>query len=197
MVTNENVKEALGTLRYDARWLEYGFLDEALLQRQIDYFSTSEDQGTEHYRYAAFQIVLHNHPALDDTEVGQYVELAQADEDQLMAGAALADLIGWAGLSPHQFNALSHHPIFQTRPLQRMAQRKRLLVELRDSPLTDDMFTHCLAAHDLTIQRTLLERPDLAKPQLTALQEKGCSRAVRNIANVRLNRSTQTVEKRR
>lgn len=191
----EDVKRDLAALGYHAKWLEHSFLGEANLQLQIENYHASDDRNAEHYRYGTFRLVLHSRPALDDAELTHYVELALLDEDRMMGDAALADLCGWHGLTPEQFEWISRHPTFQHPYLQKIIHRKRLHTELRDGPLTDDLFARCLAFRDDSIHRSLLATPGLTEPQMQALSERG-GRAVRNMARVELNRRAKGAGKR-
>jgi len=180
----------LTKLGFDARWLEYGLLDEQFLRELSERFDTSDDKNIEHYRYAAFYAVLMNSDALDDTLLDRYIHLAQLDEDLGMARSALIELISWRRLSDNQFEHLSKHPAFADPYIQRIVEKKvRLLRQLGSSdPLTDELFERCLASRNRRVQEVLLIRSDISRQQIEVLSQQGCGKAIRNMAKQRLNR---------
>jgi hypothetical protein len=182
------LEPVLAKLGYSPGWLEYGFIDEDMLREQSKQYDISTDKHTEHYRYAAFRAVLRKRVALDDMFLEKYIHLAQLDEDQSMAQAALMLLIGWPHLSDLQLERLSAHPAFALPVLQRQIERIRLLRQLRSSPLTEELFERCIVSRDETVQRELLERSDISRQQVEVLQERGANMAIRNISKQRLHK---------
>lgn len=121
-----NLTEALKKLGYSQKWLYYGFIDEQFLLQQLDAYQISGDKNTEHYRYAAFIAFLKANIILSDEEMHRYIELASIDEDHVMGGSALADLIQCAGISQEQFDHLSNHPAFTATWMQKLFRRINL-----------------------------------------------------------------------
>ncbi len=181
----------LTKLGYNHAWLEYGLIDENLLQKQSQQYDTSDDKNREHYRYAAFRAFLGKRIALDDTLMDRYVHLAQLDEDHEMAQSALILLIEWPYITDSQLDGLSRHPAFAEPVVKRRMKRTRLLRQLRSLPLTDELFSRCVTSRDQSVQRELLKRQDISHQQVELLQDQGVSRAVRNIAKQKLHRSYQ------
>jgi hypothetical protein len=173
----------LELLGYSARWVEYGFLSPELLGEQVRFFHTGADRNTEHYRYWAFK-QLQRRPVFSPLEFERYVELAASDPDPTMGRAALIDLLHHPGITEAQEKALLDHPRLQELP--RLVQRRRLLRELHRTGPTIEMLQRALEARDSHFQRTLLETPDLPRPIVEALHERGSNRAVRNLAGVML-----------
>lgn len=181
-------RDLLDLLGYSPAWLECGLVSEAFLERQAEEFDTSEDKSTEHYRYAAFQTLLREHPALSDQQVMNYVELAARDRDVAMAGAALGDLIVWRGLTDAQLAWVAAQPAAATPFLQKAVGRRRLLAELRSGALTDDLYQRCLNSGDTVLQSVMLEICGITRPQIERLGENGTSHSIRNRAKARLRR---------
>jgi Arc/MetJ family transcription regulator len=117
------IEVALIVLGYDAKWLEYRFIDEQFLQQQLARFRTSGDHCGEHYRYAAFLKVLADRPMLDDLALAHYVELAALDQDRVMAKSALIRLVKWSGLTESQRAWLRGHPALAAPVVQRAFDR--------------------------------------------------------------------------
>ena len=183
---SDSTQFALDLLGYHPKWLEHGLVDADFLQVQVEEFTTSDDQNTEHYRYGAFWAILRRQDSMPDDVIDHYIELAELDADSAMAGSAVADLIHWRGLTEQQRERLSLHPSFAAPFLQKGIIRSRLLRRLKHEPLTAALFEECLAEKDGVLQRAMLEASSIARDQLENLAEHGANRAVRNIAAQRL-----------
>ena len=92
---SDSTQPALNLFGYHPKWLGYGMMGNAFLERQREEVVVSDDKNTEHYRYGAFQALLHGQDALPEDAIDHYAELAELDADPAMAGSALADLIHW------------------------------------------------------------------------------------------------------
>src|SRR5262249_26943132 len=121
------LEETMQLFGYDQRWLAYGFLSPEDLTQQRETYTSSDDQCTEHYRYRSFCAFLSRRSSILDEGLARYIELAELDADQTMAGAALADLLRWRGLKREQFEQLAAHRSYQADFLQRLVRRRRLL----------------------------------------------------------------------
>jgi hypothetical protein len=119
----------LTKLRYDFKWLEYGFVDQPFLDEQVQQYESGSDDNIEHYRYAAFRKLLEA-SAIDDLTLDRYVELAELDEDQTMAQAALGLLARHKGLTEHQLSRMKMHRAFAATELQEIIEQTQLLREL-------------------------------------------------------------------
>jgi hypothetical protein len=173
----------LELLGYSSKWVEYGFLTEELLRDQVQRFHTSDDQNTEHYRYAAFR-QIDRRAAFCDLEFEQYIELAASDPDPGMGTSALIDLLQHPGITREQWEALLAHPLVQAHP--RLVQKERLRRVLREPDAPLETLERCVAEGTSVIHREMLDLPDLPRSILEALHECGGSKAVRNIAGLRL-----------
>ncbi len=181
----EELSRQLRMLHYSDDWLEYGFLETALLHEQIAFYQSGQDSNTEHYRYAAFRHVLASRSRLNDPELTHYIRLAQQDGDKAMAQSALYELLLWPGLKADQFEALTRQPLFAEPLFQKLILRRRLLGTLAASPITSETFAQCLASGDAVVQRNLVSLSELAPEQLNILAARGATRAIRNMAQSR------------
>ena len=186
----EEVSALLNTLHYSAEWLDSGFLNIALLRKQSAVYQSGADRNTEHYRCAAFSEVLKARSEISDSEIAQYIRLAQIDNDWSLARAALCDLLLWSGLSLAQFDDLACHPAFAKPLFQKLLLRRRLLDALNQSPVTPETFELCLASEDGEVQPKLVSLPTLTLEQLEILESQGRNRAIRNTAKVRRQKSS-------
>ena len=175
--------EALKTLRYDSRWLEWGMLNEEFLHAQLEQFTASDDKNTEHYRYAAFRAALTGEGAMSSELIESYTALAKLDEDEVMAIAALVDLIGSSRLTAEQFQGLGVVTVFAEPQLTKVYARRELLRELKAADsLTDSLFDKVLSNSESVVQRVLVDKYNLSIEQLEMLKDSGANRAIRNIA---------------
>lgn len=176
-------KSDLELLGYAPEWLESGALTPEFLTAQVEWFRTSEDKSTEHYRYSAF-LRLQRRAAFSERVFDQYVELASRDPDPGMAVAALGDLIHHPGLTENQLETVFAHPYIRQNPY--FAKKERLLRALRQPDVPLDTLQLCVDDGNGAVHRALLDLPDLPRCVVEALHERGANKAVRNIAAVRL-----------
>lgn len=182
----EAVVAELELLEYDPVWMEWGYLSAEELQRQVAEYRLGEDPHTEHYRYDSFRQILAGRKAISEEEMEQYLSLTERDPDIGMAQAARVDLLLWRGLTPEQFERLSHDPRFAAPLFQKLARRRRLVTALEVcSAVSEALFAEILAAQDAQAQRILLDGYLLTPEQYTILAEQGVTRAIRNQATVR------------
>lgn len=184
-----NVRDMLAVLHYDPKWIEYGFIDQQSLLDQLSRYENGDDANIEHHRYASFCSLL-DRDVIDDQMLERFIELALVDEDQTMAESALAALVRHAALTGQQLSYLRSHPGFASQSLQNVIEQTQLLRELNSPYISDELFNRCLFSSKDTVQRQLLNHPQLSKEQLHALSECGANRAIRNLAKEKLRRSS-------
>ena len=177
----------LAKLRYDPKWLEYGFVSEPYLDEQLAKYERDGDEDAEHYRYDSFRRLLEAVSTLDDVTIDRYIELAALDEDQTMAQAALGLLVRHDGLTQQQLSRLRMHPIFASRELQASIEQTQLLRDLDSSNIADDVFERCVALGKGEVQRKLLSKSGISPQQLAAVADRGANRAIRNLAKNKLS----------
>lgn len=176
----QDIEQLLRLLGYDRRWLAYGLLTLEELARQHELFESSDDQNTEHYRYASFRGILDRRLSLANEELAQYIELALLDPDRAMAEAALANLLSWPGLSQDQVEHVATHPAFQSDCHQKLVRRRRLTLLIEAGPMSDELVERCIASKDRMVQESLIAASNITSQQLDRLKREGCNRAVRN-----------------
>jgi DNA-binding Xre family transcriptional regulator len=182
------ITKLLNRLHYAAEWVDYGFVDETFLTAQMEAAELSGDESTEHYRYAAFKAVLESNSNLDDLTIDRFIKLAELDEDQTMAEAALALLARNTNLTDEQLERIRTHRAFTPPALQKILMQNQLLRSLDSVQLTDDVFERCLTMGNGDVQRKLVARKDLSANQLMRLMTSGSNRAVRNLAKQQLHK---------
>jgi len=181
------VRNGLGVLGYDDKWIEYGFIDAEILRQQMAIYDTGEDRSTEHYRYAAFCRVLER-DGLSDVDLDRYLDLVDNEFDSAMASSVLFHVIHWPKLSAGQRARLRRRPMFSEGRLQRQFTIYDLSVELTGDVVTADLFDRCLGTGDETLQRKIVEHRGVAVAQVGQLALFGKSKSVRNMAAARLKR---------
>ena len=98
------MNDKLLKLGYTTLWMELGILTEQKLNEQVAIYETGDDKNTEHYRYGAFRDYLTSHRTLTDTELDNYLKLANLETDKPMANSAIADIFREIELTDLQFN---------------------------------------------------------------------------------------------
>lgn len=116
----------LVALHYPEAWRISGFVDTAFVRLQREEFEQGDDRNLEHYRWRAFCRVLAERDGLSDDDITRFVDLALADEDQVMATSALIRLVTWRHLSDKQFERLRMHPAFADPVIQKRTDRERV-----------------------------------------------------------------------
>ncbi len=146
-----------------------------------------KDADDEHARYAAFKAILSDNATLDDDTIDRYIMSAAADEDHIMAQAALIDLLAWSGLTDRQFVLVCARMPFDSPTLQRIKTRYSILRELRRAEgFSDDLMHRIIESNDAKLQREALNRWNLPPQYLNTLSDRGATRAVRNIATSKM-----------
>lgn len=178
-MNDQELHKHLLILGYTAKWLDYGLLTVPQLSEQLSVYGSSGDQHKEHYRYAAFRNYLAGKETLTNEELARYIELAMADEDRTIAGAALVDVFKMQ-LTQAQFNRL----IAQMEKLgtwtQTVIARQSLLRKLKQEPLSNALFEECFAHGDNFIQEYLIHLSN--REQLQTLSSEGRTKRIRNMA---------------
>lgn len=182
------IKE-LSKLGYSDLWMKFGFLTETTLKEQINTFETSEDKSTEHYRYASFKKYLYSKKLLTNDEIDNYLHLAKIDEDEMMAEAAIVDMIFFSDLTDNQFEKVCNALTFFGKSTEKVIIRQTLFRRLKktvdnESKITEDIFLECLEKGNRVIHEFLICFAD--RNQMELIAEKGSSKAIRNIAKQRL-----------
>ncbi len=184
-----DIKTAMETLHYNPKWFQYGFIDDQALKSQMDALSFDSDACLEHYRFDAFKSLLSSRRQLDNSTVDHFIELAELDEDQTMAESALGLLVKHKDLTTSQLNRLKTHPAYATQALQEIITRMELSRILDSSEPIEDIIHRCITLGDNTVQRKLVQNPDISKEQLELIAKSGINRAVRNLAREKLRSS--------
>ncbi|HEX9961087.1 MAG TPA: hypothetical protein VGB00_09155 [Pyrinomonadaceae bacterium] len=172
-------------LNYSDLWLKFGFLTAEELDEQIKIFETSDDKSTERYRYASFRKYLNSRGELTDDEINKYLHLAEIDEDEMMACAAVVDLLCHRNLTDFQFEKIRDALGLYGKWTEKVISREILFRKFRkamgtEGVLTEDVFQEFIYQGNADIHRFLIWYAD--KNQLKLIAEKGASKAVRNIA---------------
>jgi hypothetical protein len=184
-MSRKNYKSLLG---FTEQWFALGILTEEALQRYGATYETGVDKNAEHYRYGAFRWYLKAHRPVSETVAEALYDLGASDPDRAMGEAIMADIVELpecpASVSAKALSSGRKHLI-------RTAERRRLLSELRTSPITPEVFSRAVESRDSALQRVMVEAVNLPQEQMRLLAEQGASRAVRNMASGRLRQRTK------
>ena len=179
---NATLVAALG---YSQLWFDSGLLTQALLVEQYQAFNHSDDQHTEHYRYGTFRSYLDGRTHLTDEELTGYLQVALAEPDSIMGGAAAKNLFTEIDLTDNQFSTVCEKlEEFPGEWTVAICLRQGLLRQLAGSRPTATLFDECLMHGDNVVQKRLLQVADAT--QLAILVTSGKTRAIKNMATQRL-----------
>ena len=93
-------------LGYTKKWIDYGFLTEEILSKQIAEFEKEGGKPVEHYRYNSFVNWLKGREALNNEEVNNFILLCTDDKNDRMSGSAIKDLFVSDKISDEQFEII-------------------------------------------------------------------------------------------
>jgi len=186
-VSSNLKKMELTKLGYTEKWIEYGLLDDSILQMQIIEFEKGHDTNTEHYRYGLFIDWLRKKERFTNNEIDNYIELAIDDPNKLMAGSAVKELFKSSKLNSSQFEKIkSILPKFGEWT-QKLIQGETLLRRLNNENLTNELFEECFAFGNKGILSLIIETSDNER-FILELSENGSSKGLRNMAKVKLKK---------
>lgn len=131
-------------LGYTEKWLEYRFITEAILANQIAVSQKSSGIPAEEFRQASFDNWLEGKKNLRDEEINQYIELALADKNPNLAGAAIKNLYLSPKITDKQFELIkSRLPEFGDWTKKLMI-REDLSTRLVEETISDELFDLCM-----------------------------------------------------
>ena len=171
---------------YTAPWLRAGLIDREYLEVQIAEFLSVDDPHLEHYRYGAFRRFLHGRTEFTNDEIRELVAAANNDPDGGMSGAMLVDLINDPRVSEAQFEMVAGARQGESieREVNRARLKRALMRDITDQAALDGAIT----LRNSALHRWLIDRPDLPRHAVERLVVEGRSKAIRNLAIVRLRR---------
>jgi len=178
----EAISELGQPFDFSERWFALGLVNEASVAAFRAEWTRGEDLSPEHYRWRAFKQFLDTHRPLPAELAAPIYELGAADPDHAMGGAMMADIVTLPEC-PSEVRARARSSGRQF--LAKLVARVEKLDELAGG-LTVELFERCLAERDKEIQLKLVEMDGLTRDQVERLAELGTSRAIRNLARVRL-----------
>ncbi len=181
-------------LGYTEKWLVYGILNESLLQEQLLEFKKGHDTNTEHYRYGTLLNWITVKNCFTEKEIENFIELALADVDKMMAGSAMKALF-----TCHKLNELQFEKIKQTLPAfgewtGSLIQREVLWRRLNEEKLTQELFEECILLGDKSLLEWIINNSNNIE-YISELSENGSSKRIRNLAKVMLKRIRKAANK--
>ena len=178
----------LSRLGYTSLWLELGLLSESEFEKQLAEFKMSEDKNTEHYRYATFRKYLSTREIFTEQELDNYLKVAFSEQDELMAGSAIVDILRNIDLMDSQFELVCRaiEDFGVGSATQHFIVRQKLLRKLKSGNLTDELFDECLQCGDSVVQEYLMNFPN--KDHLQKLVDFGITKTIKNMAKQKLKK---------
>ena len=148
-------------LGFSDQWLSLGILTDDDLQRYGTAYETSDDKNAEHFRYGTFQRYLKKHRPLSTAMAEALYKLGASDPDGMMGGAMMSDVLG---LPECPTSVLEQALTSGQKHLVGLAERRRLLSELAQGSLTEELFSQCIGSRDDVVASCIVEarQPDSA-----------------------------------
>ena len=92
---------------YTTKWIEYGFIDQSILDTQIAEFNNGKEKPTEEFRSNLFDKWLSDHKTVTNKQIEEYLELALEDSAKVMAGNAVRKLFTSDRITDEQFDFIA------------------------------------------------------------------------------------------
>lgn len=179
------------TLGYTPNWVSFNFLTEELLTAQLAEFAVDETKNPEHYRYYTFVNWVDSKTKLTAKEIDQFLKLARADEDQLMAGSAVRYLFSSTILSEKQFEGLKPKLTLFGDWTKKLIERESLARKIRMDEITAEVYLASLKYKlDYDDNRLLVQIIEKTTDEtiLADFETNGCGKRIRTLAEKKLNR---------
>lgn len=181
----------LRTLGYTPNWVDFNLLTEELLTAQLAEFAVDETKNPEHYRYYTFVNWVDSKTKLTAKEIDQFLKLARADEDQLMAGSAVRYLFSSPVLSEKQFEGLKPKLALFGDWTKKLIERESLARKIRIGEINAEVYLASLAYKQKYDDNRLLVQiieKTTDEAILTDFETNGCGKRIRTLAEKKLNR---------
>lgn len=125
---------------------------------------------------------------MTNSELDNYLKVVSFDEDEIMATSAILDIITEIELTDLQFDKICSEieKLGLGTSTQKIISRHKILRGLKYENLTDEVFAESLQIGDSVTQLYLLDLAD--NNQLLQLAENGATKAIKNMANEKLNK---------
>jgi hypothetical protein len=88
-----NISEFIEKIGYNQEWLDFGFLSQDFIARQLSDYIKSNDMDIAHYKWAAYKEVLANEEFTDLNRLKQFMKLINNDPDEHLYKGAVSELI--------------------------------------------------------------------------------------------------------
>jgi Rps23 Pro-64 3,4-dihydroxylase Tpa1-like proline 4-hydroxylase len=170
-------------LGYTQEWIESGIINEQQLLDQIDELNKSDDKNAEHYRWNAYIQYLKSKTNLSDQEIRNIINLHDSDECDLSV-SRIIELLNSNLLNNEQVNELGQDPIIEEEPIRKIYTRHKIMRELKNSGLSEDLFEKIKQNNDSYIQEEVLKSNSINLAQLEWLELNGVTRKIRNISKM-------------
>lgn len=186
----------LAKLGYTPKWIKFNFLNETILNEQLEELEKSgkdEEENIEHFRYYTFINWLESKKSISDKEIENYLLLAHEDEHQLMAGSAVRSLYLSPILTDEQFEGLKEKLAEFGDWTKKLIVREDLNRRLTKDELTFEFYQECLAYKnkfdDSRLLVTIIAQTEDEKI-LNDFETNGCGKRIRTLASKRLKKVT-------
>lgn len=185
-------------LGYTKKWIEYSFLNEEILAKQIIEFDKGDRGNAEDFRAASFTEWLEGKKKLTNNEVSNYIELAKDDIDRRMSGAAIKNLFVSSKISDEQFEMIKRKLPQFGEWTKKLVSREVLKRRLNDEELTSELFELCYNyKREFEDNRLLVSIIEKTKDVefLSLFSELEIGKRIKTLANNKLNQLERAANK--
>lgn len=176
---------ALARLGYDASWLEAGIIGPREVLEQLGQLGNGPPDMDEHLRHSTMFGYLQRQSAFGNEQWSKVVGLIEREHDRSCGHSLLLDLLSHPGSTDEQFEALAVHPLLEG--FSRRVLRARLLRELARQGPSEAWYRAVVASGDAALHRRVTADRDTPRWVFEQLVRAGSNKAVRNVAEERLN----------
>ncbi len=144
-------------LKYSDKWIEFGFLKQEVLNKQIKEYRSGVDNNLEHYRYATFIHWLSEKQRFSIEEIQHYIELAKEDEEEMMAGSAVKCLFESEKLEENQYEYVKTRLPEFGEWTKKIISRQDLKKEIQGDRISINLIERCWEHKEKFKENILIE----------------------------------------
>lgn len=130
---------------YTTKWIEYGFIDQSILDTQIAEFNNGKEKPTEEFRSNLFDKWLSDHKTVTNKQIEEYLELALEDSAKVMAGNAVRKLFTSDRITDEQFAFIAERLTQFGAWTTKLITREKLSKRLKNEELNEELFDACVS----------------------------------------------------
>lgn len=177
-------------LGYTQKWIDYKFLTQKAFKEQVAEYLEGEYESGELLRFDTFMTWIEKKKKFTQVQIDQLLELAKADEDEIMAGTAVRELFSSPLLTEAQFEyMLTVLPTFgdwTEKMIRRVILNRRIEAEAITTELYIESVEYKQDYDDNRLLISIIRKTENVEI-LKDFEHNGCGKRLRTMAQKRLN----------